>query len=138
MNKYKDSWGQVAWWKEQDEDDLIHPADLNSMRNHSPICVIFHCIDEDDEYITVKYGEFIVRIKPELFKQLPVKFSLEVGDWVKVKNTDRKHGVIYAMDWHWKNQVAVFMIRVNGTRKSTTWYHEDDLEKIEPQNMEEI
>jgi hypothetical protein len=130
MSKYKDTWGQIGWWEGRDN-HLIHPDDLERIRSFAASTVIFHCIDENSDYLTVKYGNEIFRIKPNIYKQLPIKLSLGVGDWVEVKQVSEKRGVVYIIDWHVKNQEAIFYIRVNGTRKSTNWYRENELEKIE-------
>jgi hypothetical protein len=128
QNKYLGTWGQFS----HEED--IHPDDKEKIilfPYEMTIGLIFHCIAANDDYLTLKYGDILIRVKPESYYPIPQKLVLEIGDWVNVKDELSKKGIIYEIQWHRNEEKPMFFLRVNGTRKSTRRYWEEELEKID-------
>jgi hypothetical protein len=131
MSKYSNTCGLFLWEEKRDGHQFVHPEDLEKVIELFPFGKIFVCVAESEDFITLKYGDINFRAKPEKYQILPINLTFRIGSWVHLKNNMSKKGAIYEIKWHLKNQKPIFMIRVNGTRKSTNWYGEDELEKID-------
>ena len=115
-------------WFIDDGEELIAPSDLERFKNLSPYGKVFECIDEDGEYITLKYGEEIYHVKPKLYKQVGASIY-PIGSEVRLTIKPEVTGVIIDINWHSKNNAPLYYISVNGKRKSTR-YMNDELIKI--------
>lgn len=127
MSENKNTWGLYSWFVE-DGEQLIAPSNLDKFRSISPYGKVFECIDEDSEYITLRYGEEEYRVKPKLYKQVSAPL-FTIGSKVKLTKKPEVAGVIVDINWHSKENSPMYFISVGGKRKSTR-YMNDDLSEI--------
>ncbi|WP_346352912.1 DUF6960 family protein [Azotosporobacter soli] len=127
MSRNKNTWGLYPWFIENGE-QLIEPLDLEKFKRLSPYGKIFECIDEDNEYITLKYGEEVYQVKAELYKQVNAPI-FTFGNKVRLTEKLETIGVIIDINWHNKENTPIYLIEINGKRKSTR-YMETDLSMI--------
>jgi len=65
----QNKWGIYPWFLEHGI-DKIHTDDVDSFKKEAHNCKMFECVKEDNQYITLKYGEKFFRVKPDLFKEV--------------------------------------------------------------------
>lgn len=46
---------------------------------------LFQCIKEGTNYISLKYGELIINVKPELYKVKNIDIVLPIGEKIRLK-----------------------------------------------------
>ena len=61
----------------------IHPANRRTFEWLEPVGKLFEKIDENDDWITLRYDEQQFLVSPELFKELYVKPPFSFGDLVE-------------------------------------------------------
>lgn len=127
MSENKNTSGLYPWFIE-DGEELIAPLDLDKFRSLSPYGKVFECIDEDSEYITLKYGDEEYRVKPILYKQVAAPI-FTIGSQITLTKKPEFVGVIIDINWHNKDNSPMYFISVDGKRKSTR-YKNDNLSKI--------
>ncbi|SHK18989.1 hypothetical protein SAMN02745163_03388 [Clostridium cavendishii DSM 21758] len=127
MSGNVNSWGVYPWFIE-DGEELIAPSDLERFKNLSPYGKVFKCINEDGEYITLKYGEEIYQVKSRLYKQVNASI-FSIGTEVRLAKKPEVTGIIVDINWHIKNSSLLYYISVGGKRKSKR-YINDELIKI--------
>ncbi len=123
MSKYKDSWGLYPWFLEEGE-HLIFPSDFENFKKLLPYGKVFKCIDEVAGYLVLQYGKNIFRVRSDLYKIID-KPLFEMGCNVKLAKDNTKKGTIEEINWHYKNEVPMYYISINGKRKSTRYFNQD-------------
>jgi hypothetical protein len=119
----KDTWGLYQWFPEYGE-DMIYAEDQKKFMDLSPNGKIFKCIDDNNGYLFLMYGEEIFRVKPDLYK--PVRKPLfQIGDRVKLKNDSSQEAIIIEVNWHYKNNEHIYYISLNGKKKSRRYTSSD-------------
>ena len=131
MSRKVDTWGLYAWGNAKEKQ--VHPEDLDKLAafpHGEPIGQVLRCVDEDESYVTLKYGDVCLRVTPESYLPMTDKMNFEIGDEVYVKAEPEKKGIVYDVQWHYNDNAPMFFIKVNGTRKSTRRYAESELAKV--------
>jgi len=123
MAQRKNTWGLYKWFKE-DGEHLIFPSDLERFMKFQAKSILFYCIDEDDQYITIKYKDETFRVKPELYKQVPTP-KFKYGDKVKMIENPEIEAIIDNILWHYDRNEPMYFIVVNGKRKSKRYWETD-------------
>lgn len=129
---YIETYGIYPWaWNANH--DLIHPDDLDLMRDKMFSSRILRCIDQSDDYIALKFGAFIFRARPIGYHICP-GVNFDVGETVKIRNQNSEIiEIVYNNEWHSKRRLPMYFLQVNGKKKSRR-YFEEELEKIPDQN----
>jgi len=108
--------GTYPWFLEHGL-DMIHPDDLERFKKESNNCKVFERVDVNDNYMTLKYGDNIYRVKDNLFREVkPPKFF--IGQKVGLLNKEDQNGIITDMFWHYNNEEYFYFLEVNGKKKS--------------------
>lgn len=125
LNCYKNNWGIYPWFFE-DGEDLIYQNDLTRFKERFLLSKnkLFFCVEEDKEYITIKYKSELFKVKPSLFKM--VKSPLYVyGDIVELPKFPNSICEIEDICWHDGRQQPYYFITANGERKNKIFYESD-------------
>lgn len=117
-------------WFEEDGPGLIHPSDFDSFRRQKPYGAIFKKCENDGIYTVISRGASRFRVLPELITEIPLSLSrnYDIGHQVKLKNNTT--GEIADVRWHYKLKKPMFLLRINGKRKSKRYFPEDFLEVV--------
>jgi len=120
-----EKWGICTW-----DIDKVHPEDAQRFEKNYDIQGIVRLIGDEEEYIKISYGEYVFRVKPELFYEISEpKFS--VGEKVVVESQgERKQAVILCDKWHFKQAEHFYFVSVDGKRR-TRRYFEKEIEKVQ-------
>ncbi len=126
MKKYIGKWGEcVALFP--DKRVLIHPEDINDYDELMPYDCLFECVAHDGKYLTLMREGKKVRVKPDLFKELPQPDKV-YGQKVRVKSKKTRkiiEGVVSEIGWHFKYSKHTYSITANGKRKKKNYWEED-------------
>ena len=127
MKHNKNVWGLFPL-NELQEQNSIHPEDLERMKQLFPHCKVFQCIGEDAEYLLISYGQEIFRVNPVVFKPVP-PLPFGIGATVREKARSAVIGEVYEIKWHYKEALPMFFLTVGGKKKSRS-YWADELQAI--------
>lgn len=132
----------LAFWHDS---SLIHPDDLEDLKNHFPHGLGFMSFEElgceadyqilslQDWGLPVKDQTF--RIKPGALKELPPTKFAKGQSVASVTGTPRT-GWIYAIVWHFKREKHIYLLEVQSVtgkrKKISRYYDEEDLEVVRP------
>lgn len=119
----KDTWGLYQWFPEYGE-DMICADDIEKFKELSPNGKVFRCIDQNKDYLFLKYGEDIYRVKADLYKQVE-KPLFQIGDKVKLIKDSFQEAIILEVNWHYKNNEPIYYISLNGKKKSSRYTCKD-------------
>ena len=111
-------------WSELYDDSYIYIQDLEKIRQFHPNGKVFQCIDENLDYITLKFGNDIFRVKPELYKVINKKV-LPIGSVVKLKKYPDMDAIIIDNRWHGEKKEPMYFITLMGKKKSIRYFLED-------------
>ena len=118
----KNLWGLYPWFESHDI-DKVHPDDLGKIKEEQSNTKVYECIDEDDQYITIRYGDKTFRVKDVSFKQVPAP-KFDFGEEVKLVSKDEV-GIILDILWHFDKEEHYYFIMVDGKRKSKRYFESD-------------
>ena len=97
-----------------DNTSLVHPDFHNVVKDRS-INTIFQCISIDGDYLELKAGNLIVKVKPEAIKKVYPDPEFHIGD-VVTYNSSKKGQLILTINrliWHDKEQTFLFFGLLN-------------------------
>lgn len=115
-------------WFEEDDVHLIYPEDVDIARKLVLHGKVFYCAEQYGEFIRIVYGDYSLRVKPQLFQ--PVRsLHFKFGDLVTVRSSEGKKGTIINIGWHYKSDEPMYYLMFNG-KKSSRRYFEQELEHI--------
>ncbi|MDH3976666.1 MAG: hypothetical protein OEV42_20575 [Deltaproteobacteria bacterium] len=115
-------WGLYLWFDEHGV-GLIHPEDIEKFRKLVPNGKVFECVDDDGQYITLKYADMRYRVLRNIFK--PVKEPVrKIGEQVKLRESSTV-ATIVDIEWHFKKNTHIYFIEIEGKRKSKRYWIED-------------
>lgn len=80
-------------------------------------CKVFECIGENAEFITLKYGEKLFRVKGDLFKIVPMP-KFHTGQKVRLEEKFKEDVVISDVMWRFDKHEHYYYITVAGKKKS--------------------
>ncbi len=124
MNK---KWGIYPWFESLGT-EWIHPDDVEALIKESSNCKVFECIEETEEYITIRYNQNCYRVKKKWLKLVPTpRFTF--GQFVKIKKYNEIVTIIDII-WHFKRKEPYYFVRSNNKKKSKR-YFTDELEELE-------
>lgn len=129
MSELVNTWG-IFKWSPADGDKHIYREDLSFAKEYLPSFAIFRCIDEFDEYITLKYKSLILRVKPEFYQIVEPPIA-DIEEKVTVLNGSHagETGVIENLGWHFNDKKIMYTLRI-GKKVSTRLYRDSDIEPI--------
>lgn len=128
MNEQLNTWGLYQWFEEHGN-SLVHPDDLDTLRNLAPNGKVFQLVAEDGDFIKLRYADKYIRVKPSLFKQVPTpafQFDEPVSFLKDQKNVT---GKITDISWHFQKAQPIFLLEANGKRP-TKQYYAADLKRV--------
>ena len=111
-------------WSELYNENYIHIQDLEKIREFHSNGKVFQCIDENIDYITLKYGNDTFRVKPELYSMINEKL-LPIGSIVKLKKYPDMNAIIIDNRWHGDKEEPMYFITLNGKKKTKRYFLED-------------
>jgi hypothetical protein len=122
-----DVWGLFPWFEEHGREE-IHPDDYDAVKALWPYCKVLQCVGNEDDYLRLRYGDLIVRVKPSLFS--PVQSPAhDFGDPIRViKSGEITSGNICGIFWHFKEGRPMYLIAVAGKRLKKRYWDEDFIE----------
>ena len=127
------NWGLYQWFEEHGL-ELIHPNDLDAIRNLMPNGKLFEVTDNDGEYLTLRYGNHTYRVNPSLFKLVATP-PFTFGDVVRI----RKGGSVISATicdilWHFQRSEPYYHLAINGKRLTKQYWFKDFLDADEKLN----
>ncbi|GAX41607.1 hypothetical protein NIES4075_26040 [Tolypothrix sp. NIES-4075] len=117
------TWGLYQWFSEH-KDNLIFCDDRESFKALSPNGKVFHCISEDDNFLTLQYDAIAYRVKPTLYKQVATPL-FSFGEQVKVINNVDKVGIIKGMEWHFQQSAVMYFLEIDGKYQSKRYWQQN-------------
>lgn len=123
---YVNTWGLYQCFRGTN-DEMVASECRESFFALQPNGKVFHCIAEEKNTILLKYGEYIFRVNPKLYKIIPKPF-FNVGDKVMIINKLSK-GKIVDVNWHLKDDEPFYFIEING-KKDKKRYKNCDLRAV--------
>ena len=120
MRHNKNVWGLCSW-NESREQHLIHPEDLERIKQLFLHCKVFQCIGKDAEYLLISYGQEIFRVHPVVFKPVP-SLPFGIGTTVCEKARPAIIGEVHEIIWHYKEALPMFFITVGGKKKARSYW----------------
>ena len=118
-NKYKGTYGLYNWHPLHGE-HLIGSQYLDCVKKMDPRGLVFLCVDENDEYIKLKYGDIVFDAKPDLY-EIVENPAFNIGDDVEVVSSGAV-GHIHDMFWHYKEKQPLYFLTVEGKKKSRRFF----------------
>ena len=113
-------WGTYPWFIEHGL-DKIHTDDLDGFKKEANNCKVFECVNEDTQFITLKYGEKFFRVKSDIFKNVPMP-KFHIGQKVSIINNSGADVVISDIMWHYDKKEHYYFITVNGKKKTKRYF----------------
>jgi hypothetical protein len=117
------TWGLYPWSIENGK-DFIYKEDLEKAEKLNLYGKVFQCIDKENNYIKIKYGENIIRVKPELYKVINI-FVIPIGKEAKLKKYPKEKAIIKEIIWQATYEQPVYYIILNGKKKTKRYFLED-------------
>lgn len=135
---YVNTFGTYGWHSSLPEyNSDIHPDDLVKLNDSLVHQNLLHCINQDNIYITLQYGNLVFRAKPHDYDKLTDHVPFYMNDKVRKKNRSPEViGTIYRVAWHFKREAPLFFLEING-KKKRSWYLAEDLELVEKAEAEQ-
>jgi hypothetical protein len=125
MSNFINTWGIFPWSIERGEQH-IHPEDLEEIKTCFLGLKVFNCVKEENGFLFLKYGKEILRVLPELYKNIdPPKYC--IGDVVEILNgsSQGEKAIIVGMYWHLKNQSVIYYLKIGEKVKSRRYWDTD-------------
>ncbi|MGG1619420.1 DUF6960 family protein [Paenibacillus sp. NRS-1781] len=119
----KGLWGLYPWF-EEDGQHLVEPSQKNDFSHLNPYGKVFQCVDEDTNYISIKYNNQIFKVIPTLFKEVPPPIYT-IGERVQLVKKPEIDGEICDIQWHHSLKKEMYFIKVEGRKKSSRYFSED-------------
>jgi hypothetical protein len=108
----------------QPGDPLIHPDDLDALVELFAYGRVFHCVDDHDGWLTMRYRASTYRVRPERFRPVgPLRFGF--GDRVQEREGARRVGSVVDISWHAKLGRPMYFIEVHGKRRSRRYFDDE-------------
>ena len=104
------------------EFSLIEPYEINTSFENGGI---FQCIEEEKDSLILKYDKYTFKTKPELFRLIPA--PLFHGDIVILRNNPAITGIVTDMYWNYVCREYIYILTINGKRKTQKFLTEDFL-----------
>lgn len=120
-------WG-LYFWLSTGNPEKIHPDDLEKFKQVARNSRVFECLSTNEEYIALRYGGEVFRVKPESFHPISAP-KYDFYQKVKIKEKDML-GTIEDIYWHFDNAAHFYFVSVDGKKKRRRYY-EDELEAVE-------
>ena len=129
VNKWLSS--DIIYWKDefQEINNLlcIKEEDRDFVKNNIKIA-FGKCIGTEGGGLILFNCNFTIHIKPQLVKKIFPTPKFEWGNEIQEVIRPQIKGVIEKIEWHYKNQMYVYYINIDGKMKSRR-YNGDELEK---------
>jgi hypothetical protein len=123
VSRFKNTWGRYRWFIE-DGEHLIAESDLKRFIKYQAKSILFNCIDEDDEFLTLQYKNEVFKVKPDLYKQVDTP-KFRYGDRVKLVDKPDVQAIIDDITWHSDRNEPMYFIIVNGKKRSKRYWGSD-------------
>jgi len=121
----QNKWGTYPWFLEHGIDQ-IHPDDLEKFKKKANNCKVYECVDEDAQFITIKYGNTLFKVKDSLFKSVPEP-KFQIGQMLKLQGKSDSEIIVTDIMWHYEKKEHYYLLTVNG-KKKTKRYFESEFE----------
>ncbi len=114
-------------WFERTGGALVHKGDYDKLKALVPFGRVFDIEGTSDEYMILRFGAEVFRVKPSLVKEVPGT-RYRVGEKVGVAG---KSGLVEISDirWHYKKERPIYFIKSNG-KESGKWYWDADFSQV--------
>ena len=84
---------------------------------------ILQCIGKEDNFLLLKYYEYILKVEPELFRVIPAPLSF--GDIVTLTNNPKIKGIITDMYWNYPCREYIYILTINGKKRTKKFLMKD-------------
>ncbi|MFV0548801.1 MAG: DUF6960 family protein [Limnobaculum xujianqingii] len=109
------TYGLYPWFPEHGE-NFINPLYIDTVKKLSLYGKVFSCISEDETYITLKYGDVVFEVKPDLY-QFVNNTLFNIGNAIVVTNSSpNKVGIVIEIHWHYKNSEPIYYLTFGGKK----------------------
>ena len=115
-------WGLCQWFEEHGT-AMVHSDDLDALRSFRPNGRVFNCIDEDESFLVLRYGEVVFRVKPALFKAVPAP-KWQIGETVEVVDRGRM-GQVAEIRWHFQRAEPMYFLSFDGKISKKRYWSQD-------------
>ena len=118
-------YGLYPWFPELGS-ELVHPDDLQKLRDFHPFGKVFHTVEGED-WIVLHYQDHRFRVRPEKFR--PVSgIRYWIGDRVMALQSGRlRAAAVDDVHWHFKLERPMYFLSFDGKRSSRR-YFDDELD----------
>ena len=121
--------GLYIWTPDSKPIEWIFPEDYTSFSAQHSFGRVYHCIGFDSDYIIIKSNRVENGYRVDLKGFVPVASTDHyVGDQVIVLVGSQMglQGEICGMGWHTCHKKIIFILKINGKKRSR-WYYEEDI-----------
>lgn len=116
QKSYAGCWGILT--PGRSHEDYIHPDDLADYGNYPLDIRVFHCLNSQSGYLTMRYDRETFRIKPEIFDEIPTPhFNFGESIYVRRKNGDIEKTSVAHITWHYKKSVPIYSVWLWDSKK---------------------
>lgn len=114
-------------WFERTGAAFVHKDDYDKLKALVPFGRVFDIEGASDEYISLRFGAEVFRVKASLVREVP-RTRYRVGEKVEVAG---KNGSVEIFDirWHYKKGQPIYFIKSNG-KESGKWYWDADFSQV--------
>jgi hypothetical protein len=105
-------------------DPLVHPDDLDALVKLFAYGRVFHCVDDQDGWLTLRYGSTTYRVRPQHYRPVPL-LSFDFGQLVQEREGARRVGVVVDILWHSTLGRPMYFIAVGGRKRSRRYFDEE-------------
>ncbi|WP_373372114.1 DUF6960 family protein [Nannocystis bainbridge] len=121
VSKICAQWGLYQWFEEHGP-NLIHPDDLDAVRKETPGNRVLQVVNEDEEFLTLRSGDYEFRGRPSLFKKIDVPLRA-FGSEVELR--DGRRGYITDIRWHFQKRLPMYHLTIGGKLNKSRFWESD-------------
>ena len=118
----EDKFGWIAIHQIKDKyfEKIIHPEDLERVKNHNFHDSVFICMEAlGDDYLLVKSTEISFRLKKGEFEVMPIQPYFKPLEKIKYISSKGKleFGIVVGISWHNNENRYIYFLSVKGEKK---------------------
>lgn len=108
-------------------DEMVDSDCLEEFNSIHPHGKVFHCLEEEENMLTIEYGKSNFKIDAQLYREVEEP-TYKVGDLVEITEKSAV-GRVADIFWHIKNDAPYYILEIQG-RKSGRRYWDAELKKV--------
>ena len=123
MSNSVGTWGLYQWFPEHGE-NLIYFNDRQRFKALLPNGKVFHCINEEPDFLTLQYNEDVYHVKSTLYKKVTIPL-FSFGKQVQVSNHPNTVNIVRSIEWHFKQNALIYYLEIDGKLSSKRYWEKE-------------